>query len=108
MKRMIIMILCLVFAVSFAGCGRSQKADYPAMIMVNGIVYGSLDKPVHIEVDKSIIQYSTSYIKNGVPRKDGETNFNRDLGTPYAVLDDMVVVLINGEWMEFQPIRFEL
>ena len=35
--------------------------------------------------------------------RDGEANFNRDLGTPYAVIeDDRVVVLIDNEWIEFK------
>ena len=37
------------------------------------------------------------------PKKDGEANFNRDTGTPYAVLEDgMVVVLVDNEWIEFK------
>lgn len=44
-----------------------------------------------------------SYAENGVPKKDGEANFNRDTGTPYAVLEDgMVVVMIDNEWIEFK------
>lgn len=57
---------------------------------------------VSVEVDDSVIQYTTSYAEDGVPQKDGEANFNRDLETPYAILEDgMVVVLIDGEWIEF-------
>ena len=41
--------------------------------------------------------------ENGVPKKDGEANFNKDTGTPYAILEDgMVVVLIDNEWIEFK------
>ena len=51
----------------------------------------------------SVIQYTTSYAENGVPKKDGEANFNKDTGTPYAILEDgMVVVLIDNEWIEFK------
>jgi hypothetical protein len=54
-------------------------------------------------VDDSVIQYTTSYAENGVPKKDGEANFNKDTGTPYAILEDgMVVVLIDNEWIEFK------
>ena len=46
---------------------------------------------------------TTSYAEDGVPRKDGEANFNRDLGTPYAVIEeDLVVVLMDNEWIEFK------
>lgn len=51
----------------------------------------------------SVIKYTTSYAENGVPTKDGEANFNRDTGTPYAILEDgMVVVMIDNEWIEFK------
>ena len=50
-----------------------------------------------------ILQHTTSYAENGVPKKDGEANFNKDTGTPYAILEDgMVVVLIDNEWIEFK------
>ena len=67
-----------------------------------------LDEFTHLygldfEVDDSVIKYTTSYAENGVPTKDGEANFNRDTGTPYAVLEDgMVVVMIDNEWIEFK------
>ena len=85
------------------GCGKSNVGDYPATIMVNGINYYSTDNAVPVEVDESVIQYTTSYAEDGVPRKDGEANFNRDLGTPYAVIEeDLVVVLMDNEWIEFK------
>ncbi len=69
-------------------------------IMVNGIKYYSTYKAISVEVDDSEIQYTTSNAVDGIPRKNGEANF--DLGTPYAVLEeDIVVVLIDGEWIEF-------
>ena len=50
-----------------------------------------------------IPQFNLSYAENGVPKKDGEANFNKDTGTPYAILEDgMVVVLIDNEWIEFK------
>jgi uncharacterized lipoprotein YehR (DUF1307 family) len=103
MKKWIAIILCLVMAISLAGCGRSKGGDYPATIMINGTNYYSTDNAVPVEVDESAIQYTTSYAEDGVPKKDGEVNFNRDTGTPYAVLEDgMVVVLIDNEWIEFK------
>lgn len=65
--------------------------------------YYSTNAAVPVEVDDSVIKYTTSYAENGVPTKDGEANFNRDTGTPYAVLEDgMVVVMIDNEWIEFK------
>lgn len=93
----------LVCILTLARCGKSDSGDYPATIMVNGTNYYSTDHAVPVEVDESVIQYTTSYAENGIPQKDGEANFNRDLGTPYAVIeDDRVVVLIDNEWIEFK------
>ena len=103
MKRLITLVLVLVCVLTLAGCGKSNNGDYPATIMVNGTNYYSTDNVVPVEVDESVIQYTTSYAENGIPQKDGEANFNRDLETPYAVIeDDMVVVLIDNEWVEFK------
>ena len=101
MKKMIALVLCLMLALSLAGCvTQSSTGKKPMTIMVNDIKYYSTYKAVSVEVDDSAIEYTTSYAVDGVPRKNGEANF--DLETPYAVLEeDMVVVLIDGEWIEF-------
>ena len=98
MKKLIASVLTLVCILTLARCGKSDSGDYPATIMVNGTNYYSTDHAVPVEVDESVIQYTTSYAENGIPQKDGE-----DLGTPYAVIeDDSVVVLIDNEWIEFK------
>ena len=104
MKKITAMMLCLLMVLSLAGCGRSKSGgDQLATINVNGINYYSTNAAVPVEVDDSVIKYTTSYAENGVPTKDGEANFNRDTGTPYAVLEDgMVVVMIDNEWIEFK------
>ena len=88
MKKLIASVLTLVCILTLARCGKSDSGDYPATIMVNGTNYYSTDHAVPVEVDESVIQYTTSYAENGIPQKDGEANFNRDLGTPYAVVED--------------------
>lgn len=103
MKTMIIFVLCIAFILLLVACSRSKPGDYPATIMVNGTNYYSTDSPLPVEVYEGAIQYTTSYAKNGIPAKDGEINFNRDLGIPYAVINnDTVVVLIDDEWIEFK------
>ena len=104
MKKITAMMLCLLMILSLAGCGRSKSGgDYLATINVNGINYYSTNAAVPVEVDDSVIKYTTSYAENGVPTKDGAENFNRETGTPYAVLEDgMVVVMIDNEWIEFK------
>ena len=104
MKKLIAFLLSLVFVLALVGCGKSNEGNYPATIMVNGTNYYSTDKAITVEVDESVIQYTTSYAENGIPQKDGEANFNRDLGTPYAVIEgNRVVVFIDNEWIEFKP-----
>ena len=102
-KKLIALVLALACVFALASCGKSNSGDYPATIMVNGTNYYSTDNAVPVEVDESVIQYTTSYAENGIPQKDGEANFNKDLGTPYAVIEgDRVVVLIDTEWIEFK------
>ena len=102
MKKMIALGLCLMLAPSLVGCFRQSSSgdNKPMTIMVNDIKYYSTYKAVSVEVDDSVIEYTTSCAVDGVPRKNGEANF--DLETPYAILEeDIIVVLIDGEWIEF-------
>ena len=55
----------LVCILTLARCGKSDSGDYPATIMVNGTNYYSTDHAVPVEVDESVIQYTTSYAENG-------------------------------------------
>lgn len=103
MKKSMMFIIMLALIVLFVGCQNTSGGDYPATLMIQGRTYSSTDREVPVEVDESAIQYTTSYAEDGVPKKDGEANFNRELGTPYAVLEDgMVVVLLENEWIEFE------
>lgn len=77
--------------------------DYCAAIMVDGVVYWSTDTPVPGEVDESAIRTVTSYT-DGQPEEDGQTNFDRDLTTQYAMTDMGLVVLIDREWILFDPV----
>lgn len=77
--------------------------DYNAAIMIGGIVYWDTYKTMPDEPDETNIQYAETYSESGMPEKDGETNFAREPGTRYAVLDDgTVVVEIDGEWTIFE------
>ena len=97
MEKLIAMVICTILVVALVGCSTSKDGNYPATIMVNGTNFYSTNNAVAVEVDDS------SYAENGVPKKDGEANFNKDTGTPYAILEDgMVVVLIDNEWIEFK------
>ena len=81
--------------------GTEESGDYPAAIMVDGVLYWSTDEILAGEVDPSIIRDTTSYT-GGMPEEDGQTNFARE-GTQYAVTADGVAVLVGHEWVLFEP-----
>ncbi len=86
--------------VSDSGAG---AGDYNAAIMIGGVVYWDTYKTVTDEPDEAAVQYAGSYSESGMPEKDGETNFAREPGTRYAVLNDgTVVVEIDGVWTIFE------
>ena len=66
MKKLIALVLALACVFALASCGKSNSGDYPATIMVNGTNYYSTDNAVPVEVDESVIQYTTSYAENGI------------------------------------------
>lgn len=103
MRKYLVWIFVLVCLLGMAGCGEKHSADAAAALMVNGTVYYSTGRAVPGEVDESAIHYTTGYAENGIPQKDGEANFDRDAGTPYAVVEgNKVVVLLEHEWIEFK------
>lgn len=92
-----ITILCILL---LAGCGLGPhtETDDAAAIMVDGDIYLFSTSPMPAEIDESaIIGYTTSY-SNTSPKKDGETNFNRELNMPYARVEGGIAVLYENEW----------
>ena len=84
------------------GVQLAVNADYPATIMVDDVVY-YLDSEIVAEVDESaILGYTNSYT-NDMPKKNGETNFNRELNMPYAKVENGIAVLYHNEWVLCLP-----
>ena len=82
-------------------------ADYPAAIMVNDTVYLLEGNPMPAEVDESaIIGYTESYTDT-FPENNGETNFNPELGMPYAQVEGGIAVLYKNEWYLGTPFSNE-
>ena len=78
-------------------------ADYPAAIMVNDTIYLLEGNPMPAEVDGSaIIGYTESYTDT-FPKNNGETNFSRELGMPYAQVESGIAVLYKNEWYLCTP-----
>lgn len=91
-----------------AGGSDSPEGEEPSAedtapaIMVDGVLYFSTGEPVPGEPDPSVIHTVTSYT-SGAPEMDGQTNFSQDLSARYAVTDLGVVVLMEEEWILFEP-----
>ena len=102
MKRLIIVfILCLNL---LSACtSYRQESDYPAAIMVNGKIYYKSVKEITGEVEERAILGYTKFYTDTYPEKDGETNFNRELGMPYAKVEEGIAVLMNDEWYICYP-----
>ena len=101
MKRIIVMLLIL--SCLLAGCGPDVATDYPAAIMVHGKIYYLSVEEISGEIEESeILGYTESYTDT-FPEKHGETNFNRELGMPYARVDGGMAVLMDEEWYMCYP-----
>ncbi len=102
-KKSEVILLCLALALSLTACKTPKKGDYPAPLMIDGTNYYTNDNPDSVEVDKDLMNYTTSYAEDGIPQKDRDKNVNRKAGTPYAVLEHgLIVVFINNQWIEFK------
>lgn len=94
--------LVLMLWILCAGCS-ATSTDYPAAIMVDGEIYLYSVVPMAGEVDESaIIGYTESYTDE-YPSENGQTNFNRELGMPYAKVEDGIAVLFQKEWHMCYP-----
>lgn len=107
MKRIIILLLA-VFCL-LVGCGpdvaTNDTADYLAAIMVHGKIYYLSEEEISDEIDESaILGYTESYTDT-FPEKHGETNFNRELGMPYARVEGGMAVLMDEEWYLCYPME---
>lgn len=102
MKKVITTVLCLMFVLSFAGCGTKnavvEKAkDGDKTVKIEGIVYYNTKKAVPVEPDESVV------VKEELPL---EGSLSGEKITAYAFMNDdqpgdTLVCLIDGEWYQF-------
>lgn len=83
-------------------------ADYPAAIMVNGTIYLLEGIPMTAEVDESAIIGYTESFTDTFPENNEETNFNPELGMPYAQAEGGIAVLYQNEWYLATPYEMNL
>lgn len=99
-KWLCFVIICMLI---FVGCGKvDAKKDYPAAVMVNGVIYYSTGESFSGEVDRSAVSGKTTSYTDEMPTKNDEANFNRELGSEYAFVDEGLVVSIDHEWILFK------
>lgn len=75
----------------------ASGGDYPAAIRVDGKIY-HLYQPMPAEIDPSAILGETTSYTDAWPSEDGQTNFSRTLGLPYAQVEGGMAVLYENEW----------
>ena len=98
MKKVFSFALVLLLTFSLIGCAKGVETDYAAAIMVDGtIYYKSIEEIPAEKAENSIIGYTKSYTDT-FPKKDGQTNFIREINLPYAKVDEGIAILINGIW----------
>ena len=105
MKRTILLLLFVISIMVLAGCMSGVETDYAAAIMVEGEIYLKTATVMPAEIDESaIIGYTKSYTET-FPKKDGQTNFSRKTGLPYARIEDGIAILIENEWYLCTPME---
>ena len=72
-------------------------------IMYEGSLYRTTGKAIPAEVDESAIvgEISSVVPLSQLPSKDGEANFGQ-IGDPYAITSDGLLVIMNHEWVIFE------
>ena len=109
MRKWISFILMLLYVLTLMACGANNQVtpDAPnAMvpsIMYEGSLYRTTGKAIPAEVDESAIvgEISSVVPLSQLPCKDGEANFGQ-LGDPYAITSDGLLVIMNHEWVIFE------
>ena len=109
MRKWISFILMLLFVLTLMGCGANNQVtpDAPnAMvpsIMYEGRIFRTTGKAIPAEVDESAIvgEISSVVPLSQLPCKEGEANFGQ-LGDPYAITSDGLLVIMNHEWVLFE------
>ena len=103
MKKFKIVMLLICSIAALSACTSGTETDYAAAIMVNDQIYYKSVQAVPAEIDDSAILGYTKYYTDTFPKKNGETNFNRELGMAYAKVEGGIAVLFENEWYMCYP-----
>ena len=114
MKKLMALVLALGCVLSLVGCGQKEQttpntpnATIPS-IMYEGNLYRTTGKEIPAEVDETAIVGSIRSVVplSQFPANEGEANFGQ-VGDPYALTADGLVVLLNNEWTLFELLAEE-
>lgn len=108
MKKYLTLILSIFCLLLLSACASKTETDYVAAIMVDGEIYCKTVTVIPAEIDESAIWGYTESYTDEFPEKDGETNFNRELGMPYAKVEGGIAVLFENEWYLCVPLEATL
>ena len=103
MRKTIMVMILICCMTALLACGSSTETDYAAAIKVNDQIYYKSVEAVTAEIDDSAILGYTKYYTDTFPKKNGETNFNRELGMAYAKVEGGIAVLFQNEWYMCYP-----
>lgn len=78
--------------------------DRCPMIRVAGELYFDTGRTMVGEVDPSAVagKISSTVDQSQIPQEDGQSNFDY-VGADYAIVEEGVVIRIDGEWILFEP-----
>lgn len=76
-----------------------SRIDYPAMLMVDDVLYVDTFTPASNVEEEDILGYTKSYT-NKEPRRNGQSNF--EVGSAYATAENGLAVQCGGEWRFFK------
>ena len=102
MKKKILFAVCavtIIVLLTFAPMMGGIKIDYPAMLMINDVLYVDTFMPVENIHEEDILGYTKSYIKKE-PRRNGQATFEK--GTAYAAVENGLAVQRGTEWIFFK------
>ena len=114
MKKWMSFVLLWIFALSLAACGAKDQpapdtpnATVPSIIYC-GDLYRTTGKQIPAEVDESAIVGTICSVVplSQFPAQEGESNFGQ-IGDPYALTADGLLVLMDNEWTLFEPVEAE-
>lgn len=103
MKKSILVMILICCMVALSSCISGTETDYAAAIMVNDQIYYKSVQAIPAEIDESAIFGYTKSYTDTFPKKNGETNFNRELGMAYAKVEEGIAVLYENEWYLCYP-----